>query len=306
MKLGRGIRVDDELTRQILLFQAITEHAQAVIAAKDLEGRYIFVNQEFSRLFKRRREACIGCTDQQLFEPEFAQAFRKADLQTIKRQRAIVVEEKAPVDGQLRHYLSMKFPVRDLDGKLFATGVVATDISTLKQLAEELQLQAETDELTGICNRRKLFEVGQREVARALRYDLPLSLALFDIDHFKSVNDRHGHAAGDRVLVGFSRLVTEHLRRNDCFGRLGGEEFVVILPHTPLDPARLWAERIVGLLAAAPLSVDSGTELNVTVSAGVAHLNGSLDSFEQLLKAADSQLYQAKCGGRNCVRMLSD
>lgn len=306
MKLGRGIRIDDELTRQILLFQAITEHAQAVIAAKDLEGRYIFVNQEFSRLFKRRREACIGCTDHELFEPEFARAFRKADLQALKRQRAVVVEEKAPVDGQLRHYLSMKFPVRDFDGNLFATGLVATDISTLKQLAEELRLQAETDELTGICNRRKLFEVGQREVARALRYNLPLSLALFDIDHFKAVNDRHGHAVGDRVLVGFCRLVIEHLRRNDCFGRLGGEEFVVILPHTSLAPARLWAERIVRLLAAAPLSIDPGAELSVTVSAGVAHLNGSLDSFEQLLKAADSQLYQAKCGGRNCVRMALD
>lgn len=304
MRLGRPI--DDELKRQILLFQAITEHAQAVIAAKDLQGRYIFVNEEFSRLFKIRREACLGRTDRELFEPEFAQAFRRNDLQALMDEQAIMVEERAPVDGQLRHYLSMKFPVRDLDGKLFATGLVATDISTLKQLAEELQLQAETDELTGIWNRRKLFEVGQREIVRALRYGFPLSLALFDIDHFKSVNDCHGHGAGDRVLVGFCRLVTEHLRRNDCFGRLGGEEFVVILPHTPLESARLWAERIVGLLAAAPLPIEPGTELSVTVSAGVAHLSGPVETFEQLLKVADSQLYRAKCGGRNCVRMLPD
>ncbi|MGV8844413.1 MAG: GGDEF domain-containing protein [Pseudomonas sp.] len=299
------MHTDDELRRELLLFKAITDCPQAVIAAKDLDGRYIFVNQAFARLLKRQREAFIGHTDQELFGPEVAREQRKTDLQALKYQTAIMVEETLPVDGRAHHYLSMKFPVHDLSGKLYATGLVATDVSKLKRLTEHLRLQAETDELTGLCNRRKLFGVGRRETARALRYNLPLSLAMFDIDHFKAVNDRFGHAAGDQVLAQFSQLVSSQLRHNDLFGRLGGEEFAVILPHTGLEQAQRWAERVVCLLAASPLSIDSTTALSITVSAGIAQMNCPLSSFEQLLNAADVQLYRAKNAGRNCVRVTA-
>ncbi|MET1076868.1 MAG: GGDEF domain-containing protein [Pseudomonas sp.] len=298
------MQIDDELTRQLLLFKAITRYSRAVIGAKDLQGRYIFVNHEFSRLFQRHRDHCIGRTDLELFGPEVARTLRRTDLKALKREEAILVEETAPVDGSLRHYLSVKFPVYDLSGQLFASGLVATDISQLKQLTEKLRLQAETDELTGVFNRRKLFEVGNREVSRALRYGLPLSLVMFDIDHFKAVNDRFGHATGDSVLMAFSQLVGGHLRRNDYFGRLGGEEFAVILPHTGIEQAQGWAERIVHLLGEESLAVNDCAEVQVTVSAGVAQLTHH-SSFEHLLKTADTQLYRAKNAGRNCVRALA-
>ena len=161
----------------------------------------------------------------------------------------------------------------------------------------ELGRLATTDALTGAWNRRRLEQVAETEIAAARRYGQPLSLLTFDIDHFKSVNDRHGHQAGDLVLVELVRRVRPHLRAPDVLARWGGDEFVVMMPHSALADALRLAERVRELAAAEPFP-PAGT---VTTSIGVAQLHAD-ESLDDWLERADHALYEAKSGGRNTVR----
>jgi diguanylate cyclase (GGDEF)-like protein len=174
------------------------------------------------------------------------------------------------------------------------------DISRHKRAQEALLRLANTDALTGVANRRRFFELAHHEFERAIRYRSALTVLMADIDHFKAINDRHGHAAGDVVLRSFVKTVCEALRDADFIGRVGGEEFAVLLPHTTLNGGHALAQRIVERVAATPIAVCGGS-LHCTASMGVSTLDATTGSFDELLRAADDELYRAKGGGRNRV-----
>ncbi|MCE7031572.1 GGDEF domain-containing protein [Lysobacter sp. GX 14042] len=165
----------------------------------------------------------------------------------------------------------------------------------LNQANAELEVLAERDPLTGVYNRRRLFERLEEEVERSRRGHSPLSVCMLDVDHFKEVNDRHGHQAGDQVLRQVATTIAASLRSIDSLGRYGGEEFVLVLPQTPRDGARKKAERVRGAI---DLSCACGRAL--TVSIGVAGYRPG-DSVDTLLARADAALYRAKAKGRNRV-----
>ncbi len=167
-------------------------------------------------------------------------------------------------------------------------------LSKAKQSAE---LMALTDELTGLNNRRAFFEHGQTLSNFCERNQLPMSVVMIDADHFKQINDRHGHAAGDAVLRNLAGQLKRSLRKSDVCGRMGGEEFAMLLLNTPLAEATALAERFCQSYAAAPTR-DDGAEIANTVSIGVA--SGGYD-IDHLLHCADEALYQAKGAGRNRV-----
>jgi diguanylate cyclase (GGDEF)-like protein/hemerythrin-like metal-binding protein/PAS domain S-box-containing protein len=172
------------------------------------------------------------------------------------------------------------------------------------RVREELERQARTDFLTGLLNRRRFMELAEAEQARLLRYGEPFCLLMFDVDRFKAVNDRHGHKAGDRVLQEIAEVLRCNLREVDTAGRMGGEEFAVILPETTALDAQDAAERLRQAIAARPMPVESGESLNVTVSIGIAAAPAGVPAdIEALLKQADQALYAAKNGGRNQVRL---
>jgi diguanylate cyclase (GGDEF)-like protein/PAS domain S-box-containing protein len=173
------------------------------------------------------------------------------------------------------------------------------------QVEEELERQAHTDYLTELANRRYFMELAEAELARALRYKIPLLLFMLDIDHFKAVNDNHGHKTGDVVLQKIAAILRQSLREVDIIGRLGGEEFAVILPETETDEAFETAERLRLAIAHTPLQTETGGLLSVTVSIGIATLTEESPDIEVLLKQADDALYVAKNSGRNQVRMAS-
>ncbi len=169
-------------------------------------------------------------------------------------------------------------------------------------LYEQVQQLAITDELTGLFNRRGLFQLGQREVERALRFKRPLTAIMLDIDHFKNVNDSHGHPAGDRVLRALTECCRENVRTIDIVGRYGGEEFVLLLPETDLADAIPVAERL--RVSAASASVSFGREhLQFTISLGVAELTSEIPNLAALIERADQAQYLAKQSGRNRVRV---
>jgi len=164
----------------------------------------------------------------------------------------------------------------------------------------ELTRQATTDSLTGIANRRHFMARGGDEIERARRYHLPLTLLLLDIDHFKQINDRFGHPAGDKLLQVVAQACQSNARNVDLPGRVGGEEFALLMPETSAIAARLAAERLRRAIAAIPPEL-SGVPHEVTASFGIAALNAHDTSIDSLVARADAALYRAKNGGRNRV-----
>lgn len=171
----------------------------------------------------------------------------------------------------------------------------------ISTLMDESQKLATTDPLTGLCNRRALLAALRVEMAHARRHAVPLSFCLLDVDHFKRVNDVHGHAAGDQVLAAIGALLHRELRIPDVPARWGGEEFVVILKQAEGAGALVAAERIRRAVEALQI-FSGGDTIPVTVSIGVAEL-GSQDSSEALIDRADRAMYRAKTGGRNRVEL---
>ncbi len=179
---------------------------------------------------------------------------------------------------------------------------LANQNRSLAQLTASLQALSTTDALTGIPNRRALDERLENEFERSKRYGASLAVVMIDLDRFKLLNDRYGHAAGDAMLREVARLLDVEKRRGDTVARYGGEEFVALLPHADDAAAQAWAERARSRLATTAIELD-GTLLRTTASFGVAASDrrGRAQSGSALLQAADHALYQAKERGRNRV-----
>lgn len=170
----------------------------------------------------------------------------------------------------------------------------------LREANENLEQLARTDPLTGCANRRHFFELGENECERSRRYGRVLSVILMDIDHFKRVNDRYGHAIGDRVLQTVAATMQRSLRRGEVLGRIGGEEFAILLPETDATGAVVVAERIRRRLGALHTPTDHGT-VGITASFGVVDNTSGPTDFDSLVNRADTALYDAKHAGRNRV-----
>lgn len=214
-------------------------------------------------------------------------------------------------DPKIRFYAGMPLVTSEGDsiGTLCAVDTKprdfsAADMETLSDLAQmvmselELRRLAATDMLTGVMSRRAFKEAGERAASLALRHHNDLSCLALDLDNFKDINDRHGHAAGDVALVRAATAWKAGLRKSDLIGRLGGDEFVALLPHTGPSAALAVAEKLRSTVEALHLDV-GGEAAKVTSSVGVASLGGPVQDFDGLLKAADAALYAAKAAGRN-------
>lgn len=166
---------------------------------------------------------------------------------------------------------------------------------------EELYRMSIVDGLTGVHNKRHFLESIEREVASAIRHATALSLVMLDIDHFKKINDTHGHLAGDAALKELCRRLAPRVRQSDLLARYGGEEFAAVLPGTDLTGARVFAEELRALVAASPFTHET-LSIPCTISLGVAELDrAAAERPEELIRRADEHLYAAKRGGRNRV-----
>jgi diguanylate cyclase (GGDEF)-like protein/PAS domain S-box-containing protein len=174
------------------------------------------------------------------------------------------------------------------------------DIHERVKMEKRLRELSVTDVLTGLYNRLKFNEEIEREINRSKRYKLPLALIMFDIDHFKNINDTYGHQIGDNVLKEVSNLVREIIRTSDILARWGGEEFMILCPHTKNQDMKILAERLRKKIEEYPFSHGD----KVTISVGASIYSHSEDNADELLKRVDKALYEAKKNGRNIVKSL--
>jgi diguanylate cyclase len=214
-----------------------------------------------------------------------------------------------PVTGSvecMRQNCTM-FPIKDAAGAIRSVCITLMDMTDTSIYHEMLQKAMHSltnanqhDGLTTIYNRHYIENMLSKEFSRSQRYGGMFSLIMLDLDYFKEINDRYGHLAGDAVLRGVSSTINDLLREPDIFGRYGGEEFAIILPETSLEHAMLVAKRISTTIAAVPTHYE-GREISITISAGVAQSHANLNRYEDLIREADTALYQSKKQGRNRV-----
>ncbi|MFZ4481221.1 MAG: diguanylate cyclase [Rhodoferax sp.] len=291
------------------------------MGVKGLDGRYRLANKAMQDLLNMSAEHIGDKTDGELFPAEVAAQLQRSD-QSIAEGAATSTDrlEFAVADTPVQ-CLCLKFPVHGPDGKILFIGTTMLDtrghenISKMRESLERLQqtnqeLQntlveldrlASTDKLTGAWNRRRLEEALGNEMDRLRRYDHPLSMLIIDIDFFKRVNDIHGHAVGDQVLVRLAAVIQSALRTTDSLTRWGGEEFVALSPNTTLSTVSMLAERLRKTIAST-IFPDVET---VTVSIGAAQCRAG-EIWEDWFKRADAALYRAKSSGRNQVQLAPE
>ena len=297
-------RMEAALREKEQLLTTVLDNVGAFIYMKSADYRYLYVNPLAASVFNQPAEQIIGRRDEELGPPEQVAHFRELDEQVFQRGETMSgIEHVTLPSGELRYFLSVKVPLRNEAGDLYAFLGMSTDITERQRLENELLRLATTDELTQLDNRRRFFQRGEQAVAHAARYGEPLSLMMVDIDHFKPINDEFGHATGDLVIRQVANILRLTVREADTVGRLGGEEFALLLPQTPLESAMQLAERLRADVAASNLPELAGRTISISI--GVAPHQPD-DSLTRLLRRADISLYAAKHEGRNCVRAVLD
>jgi len=271
----------------------------------DTEGRTLYINRAVSRL--------TGYNEQKLYQENLHQLLHQHEENNVSLQQCPIFssalkgityegdEQFKTRTGELLPVVVTSQPMIER-GQITGVVTVFRDISDRKEAERKLKRLATTDSLTGLSNRRALLERLHEEQLLSKRLGHPSSLLMIDFDHFKQINDQYGHNVGDLVLQHFASLARSCLRETDSIGRLGGEEFAILLPGTDLDGAMQLAERLRHLLELTPTETADG-QVPMTLSIGVTTLHASDTGSSELLSRADAALYQAKSGGRNRIEV---
>jgi diguanylate cyclase len=247
-------------------------------------------------------EEVIGIDLNTLIVPQYQQAFQTTIAGVNHGNSGLLVFELVGLAGVPRWIECRAVPMHDRDHRITGSLCVMRDITDRKRAERELEQLAQTDSLTGLANRRHFIALAEQELLRADRYGGPQSILMVDIDHFKKINDGHGHKCGDAVIRCFADLCRNSLRHQDIVGRIGGEEFAVLLPETDCAHALDAADALRRRVEQIEVRTERGEAIRFTVSIGVTcRTPGAHASLDTLLGEADEALYRAKNTGRNKV-----
>ena len=288
--------------RLLLLNQTVEQSPNSVVIT-DLDGNITYVNSAFTAITGYSAKEVLGKKTSILKSGYMSKEVYENLWQTILSGKTWEGElNNMKKGGELFWENTRIAPLLNQDGEISNFVAIKVDITERKRAQDELERMAITDPLTGLFNRRYFFEVAQKEFLKSIRYNRPLSVVLFDIDMFKSINDTYGHLAGDQILAQIGVLLTQKERETDLSARYGGEEFVLLLPETDCEGARNTAERLRSLLETSPIYYENH-KIQFTASFGVAGI-GNRDypeTFDYLILQADKALYEAKRISRNTV-----
>lgn len=299
--LGAALEELDRLRASVASYRLLLDESTGPIFHISPEGRYLYVNREFASGVGLPQAHIIGRTIMDVFQPEEA-AKRFAVVRWVcENAQPKVFEVRVPRPAGDRYYITSVKPIFDPAGQVSSIVCISKEITERKQFEQQLTDLANLDFLTGVPNRRHFIELAELEWARVKRYGAALTLAMMDIDHFKSVNDQHGHQAGDQVLRQVAATCRRTLRETDVIGRIGGEEFAILFPETDAAAACEVAERLRSAVAGTTVALDDGDAIRVTASLGIASFSEHDPDFSALLRRADRALYEAKLAGRDRV-----
>ncbi len=283
--------------------RAITDNLPVLITYVDAESRYRFINRTSQDWMSIAPEMAMGRTVGELLPPELYEQ-RRPYLERALQGERVTFEMESPMQGVLRHLQATYIPDIQPDGRVAGIYALSTDVSPLKQVEKQLSKLVRVDTLTGVANRYQFNESLPMALMRGERSGMGVALMFLDVDHFKVINDTHGHAVGDGVLQEFACRLKLCVRATDTVARYAGDEFVILLEgvHHESQP-ELMAQKVLSHIER-PFQV-SGITLNVSTSVGVAYCSPKRTSVHtlELLARADKALYDAKRAGRNTFRM---
>ncbi|WP_085299062.1 sensor domain-containing diguanylate cyclase [Cognaticolwellia mytili] len=296
--------LETENKNQKNLLDVILNNVDAYIYMKDSNRTFKYVNSRVAELFGLPAKDIIGKRDIDVIPQEFADHFWQTDKLVFEQGEKIVINETSlGADNKIHHYLSIKVPCDFEENNKTLIGF-STDVTELYHLKEKFKKLANTDELTGLYNRRYFFDNAKHEFNRAKRNLQALGVISIDIDHFKDINDQYGHPMGDKALLKITDLIIPTIRTEDILARIGGEEFLILLPHTPKEQCQKFAERLRKLIDTTPISITNNIQLAIKISLGVAVIKTTDTCFEDMYARSDVALYKAKSLGRNQVVII--
>ena len=288
-----------DLLKSSGLLELVLEALPVGVWIIDQQGHIIYGNPEGKKIWAGSRYVGIEqygeyrgwwrSTGQRIAPEEWAAA------RAIRRGEVSLNEEIEIecFDGTHKIILNSAMPIHGPQGEVIGGVIVNMDITDRIRLQERLQSIADTDDLTRVHSRRRIYQLLHEEAERSNRYRRPLAVIMFDVDRFKQVNDTYGHIAGDEVLVFLSRMVRSQIRESEHLGRFGGDEFLLLLPETRLADAAILVERLQASLARQP----RGAIGVISCSFGICeHQPG--EAVDQLVRRVDQALYRAKAAGR--------
>jgi diguanylate cyclase (GGDEF)-like protein/PAS domain S-box-containing protein len=287
------------------------EHSPASIVIIDANGSIEYVNPKFTEVTGFTLAEVLGRSPSDTFGsnelPPEASSVHWQTIRDGKEWRGEMLNRKK--NGETYWESVSISPITDSNGLITHFVAVSEDITSRKEAEEKimrlnagLEKLAMTDHLTSLYNRRYFMQRGAEEFKRAWRTNQPLSILMVDIDHFKKVNDTHGHEAGDMALQQVAAALKSSLRETDILGRMGGEEFAILLPNTQSTEAGLLAERICKSVGDTPFEIP-GKSLSITISIGSAVIADEMSGIDDVLRCADAAMYSAKsCGGNRVMQ----
>lgn len=284
------------------LYRTLAENSPDLIVRYNKQGQRLYVNQTYERVSGIPLDDLLGksISEHSVVKGDAAQLVMKNIISVFKTGSAINFEVMINLGGRDLYCDYHCVPEKDENNNVQSVLAVGRDITAYKDLELQLQNLATTDVLTGISNRRSFMERMSIELASVRRYEADACLLMIDIDHFKRINDQYGHAGGDAVLMFFTKLIQSNLRVTDIFGRIGGEEFGIILHLTPYQAVLDLAERLRQLVEISVVTFED-QEINFTISIGATNLDKHDKEINVALHRGDLALYQAKNKGRNRV-----
>ncbi|MGB3221306.1 MAG: diguanylate cyclase [Desulforhopalus sp.] len=296
---------ETSLSRKANEFQLILESTSDGILVLDDSSQVIHYNRRFLELWDLDKELDSGKFDNSAFD-RMLESVRPEYTDVMMTRRQVTKGDTTDLI-----YLKNGTVLEQNSCSLIGDGWISgrlwnyKDVTEKTKVEEKLKLLAATDDLTGLWNRRHFMHQAEYEIAQALRHGRPLCIIQLDIDHFKKINDTHGHAAGDRVLKFLASSLKEQLRSTDTIGRIGGEEFVILFPNTDLQTANAVAEKIRNFFESNRVKHD-GKMLSITISMGITSLCSGNNHIDILLRQADEACYAAKDEGRNRITLWNN
>lgn len=306
-RLANVMQKNEALTRSLheseSQFRRLIDQHSAIMLLIDPYSRTVVeANPAASLFYGYAQEQMRGMSVEKInAKPE--SEMHQQRMQVLQGDRGQLEVEHLLSDGEVRTVKVLTSAI-SISGETRLFSIIY-DMTEQKLLEQELKNQAHIDFLTGLSNRRHFMHQAELELARAVRYGKNLSLLMMDIDYFKRINDDFGHQVGDLVLKKLASICRSVLREVDVVGRVGGEEFAVLLPETGLDEGVEIAERIRAAIEAGKVPMDGALPIHFHVSVGITSLASPEDNLDVLLAQADKALYEAKNTGRNRIQVAT-